>query len=222
VSSVARRAAPADQSERAWWLRIFVVLQSPRAAFTPLRDDSDAAAASRQEPVTALVLLAGIAGVLAAPATGRLMDDFAVDATAVAVIVFLAGGLYGVAVYWLAGAALHLACERFGGRGSYRRGRHLVAYAAVPLVLSLLVIWPVRLALYGADTFESGGRDEGIGGHVFAALELAFVAWTLTLLVVGVRAVHGWAWGRTLGASAVAAGLAGVLVALLTLLLRGA
>jgi hypothetical protein len=222
VNSVARRAAPADQSERAWWLRILVVLQSPRAAFTALRDDSEPAANSRQEPVTAIVLLAGIAGVLAAPATGSLMDDYAVDGSVAAIIVFLAGGFYGVIVYWLSGAVLYFACEYFGSRGSYRRTRHVIAYAAVPLVLSLLVIWPVRLAVYGGDVFRSGGADEGFGGHVFAGLELAFLGWTVGLLAIGVQAVHGWRWGKTLAASGLAAAMATALVALLVLILRGA
>jgi hypothetical protein len=54
----------------------------------------------------------------------------------------------------------------------------------------------VKLALYGWDVFKTGGADAGVGSHVFAVLELAFVAWAVALLVVGVRAVHGWSWWR--------------------------
>jgi hypothetical protein len=32
-------------------------------------------------------------------------------------------------------------------------------------------------------------------------VELAFVAWATILLVVGVRAVHGWTWPRAAAAS---------------------
>jgi hypothetical protein len=223
VNAVARRAAPrVDQSERAWWLRAVAVLLGPRAVFAALRDDSTDAAGARQEPVTALVILAGIAGVLASPETGTLMDDFAIDRLTAAVIIFLSGGLYGTVAYWLAGGTLFFASEHLGSRGSYRRSRHVLVFAAVPLVLSLLVIWPVRLALYGRDVFESGGRDEGVGGHVFAALELAFVAWAVALLLVGVRAVHGWAWPRSLAASGFAIGLTAALLAILSVILRGA
>ena len=35
---------------------------------------------------------------------------------------------------------------------------------------------------------------------VFSVLELGFGAWSLALLLVGVRAVHGWSWWRSLGA----------------------
>ena len=223
MNAVAQRAGPqVDQSERAWWLRTVAVLQSPRAVFPALRDDSTEAADARQEPITALVILAGIAGVLASPETGRLMDDFTVDRLTAAVIVFLSGGLYGTVAYWLAGGTLYFASEHLGSRGSYRRSRHLLAYAAVPLVLSLLAVWPVRLAMYGRDVFESGGRDEGVGGHVFAGLELVFIAWAGVLLVVGVRALHGWTWWRALAASGLAIGLTTALLALLIVVLRGA
>jgi hypothetical protein len=224
VNAVAgRRAAPqVDQSERAWWLRTIAVLQSPRPVFAALRDDSADAASSRQEPVTAIVMLAGIAAVLASPATGRLLDDFAIDGLTAAIIVFLQGGLYGCVAYWLGGGTLFFVSEHLGSRGSYRRSRHVLAYASVPLVLSLLVIWPLRLALYGEDVFRSGGNDAGMSDHVFAALELAFVAWSVGLIVVGVRAVHGWAWTRAAGACVLAVALTAALLALFAVILNGA
>jgi hypothetical protein len=223
MTATARRAAPkVDQSERAWWIRAALVLESPRAVFAALRDDSDDAAEARAEPVTALVLLAGIGAVLASPETGKLMDDVAVDAVNASVIVFLSGGLYGLVFYWLGGGILQLAAERLGSLGSYRRSRHVLAYAAAPLVLSLPVVWPVRIAIYGDDVFETRGADAGAGAHVFTGLELAFVGWSVLLLVVGVRAVHGWSRRRATAAAAVAVALAVVLVGLVALLLRGA
>jgi len=219
---VSRAASEVDQSERAWWLRALAVLQSPSAVFVALRDDSTDAAEARQEPVTAIVILAGIAAVLAAPRTGTLMDDVIMDGLSAAVIIFLAGALYGLSVYWLAGGTLFFSSEHLGSLGSYRRSRHLLAYAAVPLVLSLPVIWPVRLALYGSDVFKSGGSDSGVGAHVFSALEIGFVAWAVVLLVVGVRAVNGWTWWRALAAATLAVGLTAGLLAVLGVILHGA
>ena len=223
MTATARRAAPkVDQSERAWWIRAALVLESPRPVFAALRDDSDEAAGARAEPITALVILAGIAAVLASPETGKLMDDVDVDAVNAIVIVFLSGGLYGLVVYWLGGGILQLASERLGSLGSYRRSRHVLAYAAVPLILSLPVVWPVRIAIYGDDVFESGGTDTGAGAHVFTALELGFVAWSILLLVAGVRAVHGWSWRRGAAASGLAVVLAALFVGVAALALRGA
>ena len=92
-----------------------------------------------------------------------------------------------------------------GSQGSYRRTRQLLAFAATPVALSLLV-WPFRLALYGEDVFRAGGSDAGTGRRAFDAIQLAFLAWSAVLLVAGVRAVHGWTWARALAAVALAVG----------------
>src|SRR5437763_1964200 len=73
-----------------------------------------------------------------------------------------------------------------------------------------------RLAAYGGDIFRSGGADTGGGAHVFTALELGFAAWALVLLAIGIRAVEGWSWPRTVAAT----GLFGALAALADLALQ--
>ena len=77
------RAQP-HSPEKAWLLRTLLVLQSPRSVFAAIRDDSEEMSAARQEAVTALVWLAGMAAVLAAPAMNNIMDDPARDGLIVA------------------------------------------------------------------------------------------------------------------------------------------
>jgi hypothetical protein len=197
--------------ERQWWLRTLAVFQAPRAVFAALRDDSDEAAGARQEPVLALVFLAGISGVLLTGARERFLDDPRIDTVLVAVLVFLTGGIYGATTYWLGGGALHFGLRAAGARGSYRRARHLLAFAAAPLALMLLLVWPVRLVLYGADSFRTGGEDEGTGGLVLDGLAAAFVLWSLALLAYGISVVERWTIVRA------AVSLALVLLALLVL-----
>ena len=187
-----------------WWLRTVLVLQAPRAVFVALRDGSAEAEAERSEPVLLIVWLAGIASVLSTTTAGHLMDE-GYDGLLVAIWTFLGGGIYGGVAYWVFGAMLYSGVRAAGSLGSYRRTRHLLAFAAVPLALSL-VLWSVKLALYGADVFHRGGADSGTGRTVFSLLALAFVLWAVALLVIGVRAVHGWTWGRS--AAAVATGVA--------------
>ena len=198
------QVASVSQSERDWWLRALLVLTSPTAVFAALRDDSDEAADARAEPLVAIVLLAGIGGVLMTSVTQRLFNDPVYDALVLAVWAFVAGGMHGLAVYLVVGALVLLGASLAGGLGSYRRARHLLAFASVPIALSLIV-WPVRLAVYGEDTFRTGGSDRGTGAAVFEALELGFLAWSVALLAIGMRTVHGWSWPRALAATAVPA-----------------
>ncbi len=188
---------------RDWWLRAFLVLQRPRPVFVALRDDSKDSLADRAEPLLAIVLLAGIATVLSTSTAGTLMDDSSYDGLLVAVWAFVAGSIYGMFGYFVFGALLYGGGKALGSQGSYRRARHVLAFAAVPIALSIF-LWPIKLAVYGESLFRSGGSDHGTGVRIFDGLEVAFLLWAAALLVVGVRAVHGWTWGRALAACAIA------------------
>jgi hypothetical protein len=196
--------SPATTLDRDWWLRTLAIFQAPGAVFAALRNDSREDAEARQEPVLALVLLAGIAGVLLAPSTGRLLDESIVDNSllVVAVLVFVTGALYGAATYWIGGAALYVGLRGAGSKGSYRRARHVVAFAAAPLVVGLVLVWPIRLAVYGSDLFRTGGGDTGTGETVFKLVLAAFGAWAAGLLVYGIAVVERWSIVRSLVALA--------------------
>jgi hypothetical protein len=185
--------------ERQWWLRVPAVLVSPKPVFAALRDDTPEDIEARQEPVLALVTLAGIAAALATPTARTLFDEPAYDGALVAVWAFLGGGLTAVVGYFVIGGALYLAARSLGSLGTYRRARHLLGFAVAPLALSLLLLWPVELAVFGGDRFGRGGSDDATAGDVFSALELGFGVWAAALLLVGIRAVHGWTWWRSLG-----------------------
>lgn len=201
---------------RDWWLRTLLVLQRPRPVFVALRETDDGSLADRAEPVLAIVLLAGIALVLQTSTAAHLLDSNDYDDLLVAIWAFLAGSIYGAFGYWIAGAFLHGGVRLLGSQGDFRRTRQLLAFAAVPIALSL-ALWPVKLALYGDDVFRAGGKDTGAGAHVFTALELACIAWAAVLLVTGVRAVHGWTWARALAACAVGVGVPAALGVVISL-----
>jgi hypothetical protein len=191
----AEAPSAADPSaDREWWLRTLAIFQSPRVVFEALRDESKDQVEARQEPVLALVLLAGLAAVLVAPSTGCLLDEELLDnsAAVLAVLLFLTGAIYGAATYWIGGAALYVGLKGAGSRGSYRRARQLLAFAAAPLVLGLVLVWPVRLAVHGSDTFRSGGGDTGAAVTVFDAILALFAAWAFGLLVYGISVVERW------------------------------
>jgi hypothetical protein len=201
---------------RDWWLRALLVLQRPRPVFVALRDESKESLSDRSEPVLAIVLLAGIAALLPSREAGTYLDGGSYGGLVVAVWVFLAGCLYGAFGFFAFGALLYGGSKAFGSQGTYRRSRHVLAFAAAPIALSL-VLWPVKIALYGESLFRSGGSDRGVGAGVFDALEVGFLLWAAALLVIGVRAVHGWTWARAGAACAlaiVAAALLGFVLSL--------
>lgn len=198
----------------AWWLRVPAVLLSPRPVFFALREDDPDDVVARSEPILLLVLLAGAASVLASPTAGGLLDNPDYDPAVLAVWTFIGGSLYAAAGYFVFGFSLLFGVRLLGSLGTFRRARQMVGFAAAPLALSFLVLVPLRLALYGGDTFRDGGADEGTGETVFVALQLGFVAWSLVLLVVSVQVVHGWTWLRSLAAFVAAVALVAAIVAL--------
>ncbi len=185
--------------DRQWWLRVPAVFLSPRSVFVALRSKEQEDIDARQEPILALVYLAGIAAVLATSTAGTLLDDAEYDSLLVAVWAVIAGGIYGLAGYFVIGGAVYLGARGLGGLGTYRRARHILGFAVAPLALSLFLVWPLELAVLGADVFRTGGSDDGSIDLVFDTLELGFALWSGILLLVGVRAVHGWSWWRSLG-----------------------
>ncbi|MGH3137866.1 MAG: Yip1 family protein [Gaiellaceae bacterium] len=204
--------------DRAWWLRVPAVLLSPRSVFFALREEDPDDVAARSEPLLLLVWMAGAAAVLATPTAGALLDKQEYDAFLVAIWAFVAGGLYGAVGYLLFGFALFFGARLLGSVGDFRRERQLVGFALTPLALSLLVLFPMRLALYGGDTFREGGRDDGTGESVLLALQLGFVAWSVGLLAIGIRVVHGWTWPRTVAALAAGVALLAAIVGVFALI----
>jgi hypothetical protein len=210
-------AATADPArtpalERSWWLRAPAVLVAPRAVFVALRDESDDAVEARQEPLLAIAGLAGISAVLATPVARQMLNQAGTTPIVVAVWAFLGGLSYALAVYWLGGGLLYGSARRFGSLGSYRRARSMLALSAAPLALALFTLWPIRILIYGQNLFRTGGTDWGPGDRTFGGLLYFAFAWCGILLLIGVRSVHGWSWGRSLATLALAAALPALIV----------
>ena len=213
------RVAPTPRRdlEKEWWLRTAAIFGRPRQVFDAIRDEPlDEAGPARSEPMLAIVWLAGIAAVLESSVGVHTLDShvaggvlYRIDDLTFAVWAFLAGGAYGFVAYWLLGAAIYLGARGAGSLKSYRLARHLLVWAAAPIALSI-VVWPVRLAIYGGDVFRSGGPDTGTPNTVFGGIEALFGAWTLALLLLGVRTVYRWSWARSFAAVSLAAVMLGL------------
>jgi Yip1 domain len=171
--------------QKEWWLRALAVFSSPRGTFAALRDDSSEAAEARQEPIMAIVILAGIAGILSTSLAGRLLDDPNNDGLNVTVWAFLGGAFYGLLAFWGGGLLVYAIAAAVRVQASYRQARHIVGLAMAPVALSLIVVWPVRLGIYGEDVFRTGGSDTGAGDKLFELLVVGSFAWSFALVALG-------------------------------------
>ena len=149
---------------------------------------------------------------LATATAGQLFNDAEFDWLLVGVESIVAGAPIALQNYWLGGAALLMGLRSFGSMARYRVARQVIGLSTMPFVLALVVVWPLRVAVFGSDVFRSGGSDEGTAGAVLTAIDAVFVAWALGLVIVGVRAVEQWGWARSVGAAAFAAVLFALLV----------
>jgi hypothetical protein len=190
-----------------------LLLVRPGEVFAELRDSSDEQAEALSEPMVAVTILAGMAMFLTTATAGQLFDESDYDWLLIAVQAFFAGVLVAFQNYWLGGAALLLGLRSLGSLARYRTARQIVGLATAPFVLALVVVWPLRLAIFGGDLFQSGGSDEGTSGYVLNAVDAGFVLWSLLLAIIGVRTVESWSVLRALGATAFAATLFGLLLA---------
>jgi hypothetical protein len=205
----ARLAEAGEAASREWWRRVPRIVTAPRPVFAALAETDDVDVDARAEPVLALTILGGMAAMLLAPGW-NVMDDWTVDWLVVAVVTFIGALFYGAAGYFLLGLALWLGAKAVGVEAPFKIARQVVAFAALPLVLSLVVVLPTILVGYGEDWFRSGGADDaGDGRTIVTAIGLAFVAWSLVLVGIGLRTTFRLPWRGVVGALL----LAGVLVA---------
>jgi hypothetical protein len=183
--NAAAQTTPSLQKE--WWLRTFGIFHRPRMVFAALGDDSAEAVEARQEPLLATITLAGVAAVLSTSLAGRVLDDPVFSNSVLAVLswAFVGGIAYGAVVYWFGGLLVHAVSSLLRTGATYRQARHVLGFASAPLALSLLLVWPLRLAIYGDDVFRSGGSDTGTGDVLFDLLILASYVWTFGLVALG-------------------------------------
>ena len=173
--------------------------------FTALAETDDVDVDARAEPLLAITILAGAAGVLLTPAWGTIMDDGSVDGLVLVVVTFIGGLFYGAAGYFLLGLVVWIGAKGVGVDPPFRLARQLVGFAALPLALSLVLVVPAIVIGFGADWFRAGGSDEGTGRAVVVAIGLAFAAWSLVLVAVGLRITFQLPWRGVVGALALAA-----------------
>jgi hypothetical protein len=216
--AASERSGEARLAERAWWRHVPRLLTSPREVFRALREDDDTDVEARSEPILAIVLVAGTAGILLTPAWGTLLDDQSLDWITLCVITFIGALFYGTAGYFLLGFAVWVGARGVGLDTRARPARQLVAFSALPFALSALVTLPAILLGFGYDWFRTGGSDAGAGRAAVLLVALGLAIWSVVLLALGLRTTFRLPWRGVAGALALAAVVVGVFAVLPTIL----
>jgi hypothetical protein len=202
----ARAGSDAAQARvRAWWRLVPRTLTRPTDVFVALRDDDEIDVEARSEPIFAIVVLAGMAGILLTPAWGTLLDEESIDWLVLAVVTFIGGLIYGSFGYFLLGVAVWLGARGVGVETRARKARQVVGFAALPFALSLLVTLPLIVLAFGDDWFRTGGSDTGTARALVVAAGLGCALWSVILLAVGLRTTFRLPWRGVVGALALAA-----------------
>jgi hypothetical protein len=195
----------AQASVRRWWRLLPRLLTHPVEVFVALREDDETDVEARSEPILAIVLVAGMAGILLTPAWATLVDDQSLDGITLAVVTFIGGILYGAAGYFLLGLVVWLGARGVGVDSRAREVRQLVGLAALPFALSILVTVPAILLVFGTDWFRTGGSDAGAGHAVVTSVGLLCALWSVGLLALGLRTTFALPWRGVVGALSLAA-----------------
>ena len=214
ADDAARSGSDAAQVRvRQWWRRVPRLLTRPREVFVALRDDDEVDVDARSEPILAIVIVAGMAGILLTPAWGTLLDEESLDWMVLAVVTFIGGLVYGAVGYFLLGVVVWLGARAVGLESRGRKARQLVGFTALPFALSIVVTVPAILLAFGYDWFRTGGSDGG-GRAVVVSLGVAFALWSLGLLALGMRTTFELPWRGVIGALALSAVIVAAFVVL--------
>jgi len=189
---------------------LWSLMETPRAAFRRI------ALARHKNYVILLSCLLGIAivySVIWFKTLGARFADFAVLVGAG----ILLGPFAGLLFTFLFSLVVHRVGRLLGGTGSYRNVRAAMVYALVPIVYSLVLVFPIEIAIFGPYFFSDNPPPLVINPVAYIVLlgfDGAAIVWSLVLLIEGTVVVNGFSRGK-------AAVLAAIIVSLTSLAVYG-
>lgn len=113
----------------------------------------------------------------------------------------LVGPPLGIACVLGASVALLGTARLFGGKVNLKNTYALVVYACVPVVLSLVFVFPIEIAIFGQDFFGKNPPPLVINPVAYVVLlgfDVLSVVWSWFLLVEGTVVANGFRRGKTI------------------------
>lgn len=107
----------------------------------------------------------------------------------------LSGIPLGIVFILVSGKLLANGSRLLGAKASARDSRAVVSYASVPVVLSLVFVFPLEIAIFGTDFFGTNPPPMALKPEVYWGLmgfDTLAVLWSLILLHRGVMVLSGF------------------------------
>lgn len=148
--------------------------------------------AHQKNYVFLLVSLSGIAAFFCYAWYRNLEQNFE-NFFFLAAMSLLLGPLIGLVIFGTCSVAIHQLGIKFGGRGTLRNSFAALAYSLVPIVLSLVVVFPVEVAVFGFSFFGTNPGPMVISPGPYMmllALNGLAIVWSLFLILEGITVVH--------------------------------
>ena len=209
ADAAARSGSDAAQARvRRWWRLLPQLLTRPTAVFVALRDDDEADVDARSEPILAIVILAGMAGILLTPAWATLLDEESLDWLVLAVVTFIGGLFYGrpatscsASSCWLGARGVGLDTPRPAGAAARRRSRRCrLRSRSWSTVAAIVLALRLRLVQDRGLGRRHGPDSSSLGDRVSRSRSGRSACWPL-----GLRTTFELPWRGVVGALALAA-----------------
>lgn len=104
-----------------------------------------------------------------------------------------AGTIAGLVLALVLPLVHRVVTKYLGGTAHVRQSLGVLAYACVPVVLSLIIVLPIELLTFGMYLFTSNPHPaviKPVSYYALVAFDTILGFWTLLLAVVGTRVVH--------------------------------
>jgi hypothetical protein len=133
---------------------------------------------------------------------------------------FVAGPLAGLLFVFLFSLIMVWLGKVLGGKAVRRNMFAVVAYASFPIVLTLVFVFPIEVAIFGAYLFDNNPPPLVINPAAYVTLlglDALGVLWSWLLVVEGAIVAHGFTRGRALLLTAMLLALTGAAIFFLSI-----
>ena len=163
------------------------IWMSPRKVFKFINDRN------YNELTTVLLIFGGIASSLN-NASGRNIGDY-MPLWSVLIVCVFGGAIFGWISFYIYAALLNWTGKWLKGVGNTKSLLRMMSYAVIPSLV-IIILFSIRIALYGNEVFQSNIDIVGkgaltIGVYAFTAfVEIAIGIWILAIMVIGISEVQ--------------------------------